>query len=496
MKTFGLKLTALSITLSASLIAITLLLITRAVSAAPSSGPFNVNSTLDAVDDNPGNGVCHTAANQCTLRAAVMEANKASMNVTVNLPSGVYRLTIPPIMPTDSITNGDLNLVSPLSGNPIMTIVGAGITQTIIDGHGTDRIFSIEANRTAIISRVTITNGHVSGSNQGGGIKSSGTLTINHSLIISNSAVAKGGGLAVSGHTLIVDTEIQGNEAQGAPSYGGGIEANTSGSGSLDLLRTVVENNSAQVGGGIDTSVRTTLRDSTVQANRAANGGGIYHSGSPALSINSSLIYHNFATDNGGGLRSESLVTLTNSTLSFNLSDGDAGGFYNNGTSHFDSVTIAFNVADSDHNNSGDGGGLWAKAGSNVYLHNTLISNNLDQTTSGNVYRDCAGTYISLDYNLVFTTTGCVLINLTGHNVPAGQNPLLAALHDNGGPTWTHALPAGSIAINHGDPAGCKDAISAPLLVDQRGHPRLGACDIGAYEYGTSTYLPLTLKNY
>ena len=45
-------------------------------------------------------------------------------------------------------------------------------------------------------------------------------------------------------------------------------------------------------------------------------------------------------------------------------------------------------------------------------------------------------------------------------------------LADNGGPTWTHALLAGSPAIDAGNPAGCTDAFSNLLLTDQRGEPR------------------------
>ena len=36
---------------------------------------FNVNSTRDAVDANPGDGVCATATGECTLRAAIQETN-------------------------------------------------------------------------------------------------------------------------------------------------------------------------------------------------------------------------------------------------------------------------------------------------------------------------------------------------------------------------------------------------------------------------------------
>jgi len=66
---------------------------------------------------------------------------------------------------------------------------------------------------------------------------------------------------------------------------------------------------------------------------------------------------------------------------------------------------------------------------------------------------------------------------------------------DNGGSTPTIALPSGSVAINGGDPTGCKDENGDPLPIDQRGFPRLGPCDIGAYEFVLRGFLPLVLKN-
>ena len=56
-------------------------------------------------------------------------------------------------------------------------------------------------------------------------------------------------------------------------------------------------------------------------------------------------------------------------------------------------------------------------------------------------------------------------------------DPLLAPLADNGGPTLTHALLAGSPAIDTGD-----NFFGLPT--DQRGSPRVSgvATDIGAFE--------------
>ena len=56
---------------------------------------FVVNSTVDAVDALPGNGVCATPAGACTLRAAVQESVALSGDHSITLPAGAYVLTIP-----------------------------------------------------------------------------------------------------------------------------------------------------------------------------------------------------------------------------------------------------------------------------------------------------------------------------------------------------------------------------------------------------------------
>jgi len=103
-------------------------LLVLAVLIAPRSlaVTFNVNSSLDQPDDLSMIGTCHTAANTCTLRAAVMQANRTSApTTTIMLPAGTYTLTIPKAG-VDGEENGDLNLTTPGSGNPVISIVGAG----------------------------------------------------------------------------------------------------------------------------------------------------------------------------------------------------------------------------------------------------------------------------------------------------------------------------------------------------------------------------------
>src|SRR5690349_3261829 len=86
----------------------------RRASAATAAVPFTVNSVLDVGDDNPGDGDCHTsaasaAAGACTLRAAVMEADKTSgAGANILVPAGIFTLTIPADV-TDAANTGDLN---------------------------------------------------------------------------------------------------------------------------------------------------------------------------------------------------------------------------------------------------------------------------------------------------------------------------------------------------------------------------------------------------
>ena len=117
-------------------------------------------------------------------------------------------------------------------------------------------------------------------------------------------------------------------------------------------------------------------------------------------------------------------------------------------------MTIAGNQAPA-------GGGLYRVAGTSATISHTIISGNL-------VGGACAGSLAQLtaDHNIA-DDASCGF-----GGTPA--NALLAALANNGGPTDTHALPANSPAV---------DAGTSCSPTDQRGAARVGACDIGAFEF-------------
>lgn len=357
---------------------------------------FAVDSTEDFPDITPGDGECDTGQGQCTLRAAIQEANALAGPQTIGVPAGTYELIIPGFG-EDIAATGDLDITDDL------TISGAGADATIIHANALDRMFHVDPSASgtiAEISGLTISNGDAHGWG-GGGVRNEGTLT---------------------------------------------------------------------------------LAEVTVTNNRAnSNGGGIFNVGT--LTITDSTISENLSTANGGGIFTSvgSVLALTNSTLSGNKSYTSGGGIHNNGgIAHLQNVTIAQNRADDDGDTVGDGGGV-AEAGGTVNFKNTIISDNTDNSPSAEA-PDCSGTLTSHGYNLIQNPSGCTIDGDPTGNVIA-LDPVLGSLQDNGGSTLTHALLAGSPAIDASDNSGCpatdQRGETRPVDADSDGTP---TCDMGAYE--------------
>jgi hypothetical protein len=119
-------------------------------------------------------------------------------------------------------------------------------------------------------------------------------------------------------------------------------------------------------------------------------------------------------------------------------------------------------------------------------VSNSIIAGNLvDFTGTGT---DVFGDFTSGGHNLIGDGSGSTGFGISGKSDQVGTpdnpiDPMLAPLANNGGPTKTRALLAGSPAIDHGD-----TTIAPPT--DQRGvaRPRDGdgngsqVVDIGAFE--------------
>jgi hypothetical protein len=99
---------------------------------------------------------------------------------------------------------------------------------------------------------------------------------------------------------------------------------------------------------------------------------------------------------------------------------------------------------------------------------------------------DCSGMIVSDGYNIESPGNTCAFNRETDQTGKTPEELKLEPLADNGGPTQTHALLPGSVAIDVIPPAACLDADGEPLTEDQRGvaRPQGPACDVGAFELG------------
>ncbi|HET8945287.1 MAG TPA: choice-of-anchor Q domain-containing protein, partial [Dehalococcoidia bacterium] len=202
----------------------------------------------------------------------------------------------------------------------------------------------------------------------------------------------------------------------------------------------------------------------TMTGNGGGGGsGGAILSNYGIVTITDSTIANNWAQF-GGGI-SANRLTITNSTVSGNRAMIDTAGI-GSGNATLTNVTVTGNSTP--YNSLGLGG--VAGAGTIV---NSIIA--------GNTGRQCSG-LTSLGHNL-YGDNSCG----SGPGDIVSTDPMLGPLADNGGPTQTHALLADSPAIDAGDNNACPSA-------DQRGYGRVGACDIGAYEYAPPPTPPPTPK--
>jgi len=258
--------------------------------AAPSLGQaatFTVNSTLDAVDAAPGDGICATAGAVCTLRAAIQEANALAGTDTIVVPAGTYTLTRAGKNENAAAT-GDLDITS------TVIVQGAGADVTTVTAAGLDRVFEVTAGGNATLRGLRITGGNPTAN--GGGIITAGTLVVDRCAITGNTG-SLGGGISNSGASTITitDSEISGNVAT---SQGGGV--NLQATAAKTLTNVTVSGNSANNAvGGIIIFNGATITNVTIASN--TDVGSLGHnlaSASGTTTLRNTLIVTAQAGDN------------------------------------------------------------------------------------------------------------------------------------------------------------------------------------------------------
>ena len=438
---------------------------------------------------------------------------------------------------------GTIDLGSGLVISSNVTIIGPGAPSLAVEGGGPNSsfsVFSVDSGATVSITGLTVKNGYAS---YGGGVMNEGTLTLTNDTVSGNAAsqAGTGGGGVFNGQnataTLIADTfagnalitahvRLQGggvfNLGAATLSYdlfldnttaNGGWGAGMSNMGTATLSGdTFIGNsaldgnggalqdwggttltgdtfigNSGYMGGAMYSANYDILNDDTFIGNSGYYGGAIDYNGGDGLPIN--MTDDTFSGNSaifGGAVELESVAggaDLISCTITGNsaIYGGGVGNAYSDVTLTNDTIVA---------NSATDGGGLLLGAtgfpfyfqlfGSyaSAVLDNTIVAGNssggdIDHAGFGNV---------SGSHDLI--GDGSSLSSLASSFM---GNPLLAPLDHYGGPTMTMALLPGSPAIDAGS-ATIPD-VTVPTT-DQRGLPRVGGVDLGAFESQGFTLTP------
>ncbi|MEX1362217.1 MAG: choice-of-anchor Q domain-containing protein [Nannocystaceae bacterium] len=337
-------------------------------------------------------------------------------------------------------------------------------------------------------------------------------VTISGSTFVGNVG-SNGGAIGGLGSSFsIIDSVFVANETNG-PGAGGELE----GHGGAISLDAVSQNR---------VTAYLNICGSRFEDNVASNGGGAiyliaHHQTGTEVTIDQSLFTGNRSTSSSEGQGGAVILmdddkhavpaspavnraSVTNSAFVDNETQQQGGAFWywtGGGSLVLGNVTWSNNRVRDDmgmggalavargpvavvHNTFADnyarfhGGGIQASPEAMVSLRNTLFSNNTSNREGGwanfhtnRPLQDDGG-------NLQFLAPDLVIDTNSDAPVAEGvtrADPQLGPLQDNGGPTPTRALPAGSPAVD----AGVSDGA---LSTDQRGTARQGAPDIGAFE--------------
>jgi len=336
---------------------------------------------------------------------------------------------------------------------------------------------------TVALNRVAVTNCHSGGTYHlvFGGAVDVTTLQMTDSTITNSSVVATGvhsaavgGGAYASDGATLVRSTISGNSVtapyalyDGYATVGGGLYSR----GALELVDSTISGNTIEAtlsgqdanGGGVYVRGVATISGSTIDGNSAdGDGGGVYKAvfsvyGDPPppqdthLTVTNSTFSGNAAL-HGGGIASARPLYLSNSTVAYNIAGDGAGGVM----FRLDGIYDSSGVLD---------------AQSSIIASNLVM---VGATHSPDLGSDAALAMTGAN-NLIVVADASITLPPDTLNA----NPQLLPLALNGGPTRTHALGAGSFAIDAGANPGT-------LEFDQRGagFARVSgaAADIGAFE--------------
>ncbi len=403
-----------------------------------------------------------------SLRQAILDANGLGGADNILFDPGLSGGTI-------NLTGGELLITDDLAIN------GLGADFLSVDAGGFSRVFNIDDGDDdnfldVLLDGLTITGGGVQAFSEegGGGIFNAENLAVSNSTISGNNAFFDTGGILNSGDLTITKSIISGNSSF----YDA---AGISNSGELTLTNSSISGNIGNFGtGGISNLGDLTVINSSISGNFSVYDAAVI-SNSGEVSVTNSSISGNssfFSTSvtNSGEL------TVTNSTISGNSS------FFSTSVTNSGELTVTNSTISG--NSSFFNSSLTNYSNGLATISNSIIAGNTNSQIYNNTSADVSGDFTSNGFNLIGDISGSngfdndlTFASLGGISIGDVIDTNLA---DNGGFTLTHALIAGSPAID----AGNNDDISVPT--DQRGagfdrivdgnNDTIAIVDIGAFE--------------
>ena len=354
---------------------------------------YLVNTISDSVADASG-----TPDGQISLREAITAANTNAAFGDAPAGSGtgdVIRFAASVASKTIVLTQGDLNVTDDL-------IVDGQSRKVTVSGNNVSRIFNVNMAQPLSVVNLKLINGRAIDSGgavhlAGGGMTQLTGVSIFDSTATGAAATQGGGALYNADQTLFVrNSTLERNKATGTSGSGGAI---FTASGSVSILGSTLRQNVAnRAGGGVEITTGSLLIDtSKLLGNRAGftaapnpgNGGGVHVTGAAVTRIDSTTVFNNRASLEGGGLWNSATgsMTVNNSKIDFNFAYGDAaddggGGIFNNGGA----LTVtATEIDDSVASGlSGSGGGLFSIGGT-VNVTNSTISDGVANRAGGGI---------------------------------------------------------------------------------------------------------------
>ena len=464
----------------------------------------DTTSLFDLLTNDGGDGI--------SLREAIDASNNTAGAGTITFDEGVFsggansliRLTqgeleITETLAIDASTASNVTITGDADGDDIL-LTDTFITDVTASSDGpagdllddNSRVFNVSsANLT--LSGLTVTGGRAT--TDGGGVQAgNGNLSLINSSVSGNSTTgsgATGGGINIdAGNISLINSFVSENSTTGFGAVGGGINVSN---GDVSLTNSTINRNTTTGfgagGGGIRVSNgEAALYGSSVTGNSTgdsfSDGGGINVIGGD-VHLFSSTVNENTTTgtnSDGGGIHTgNGTVSLINSTISGNSTTADSS---DGGGISAESISLA-NSTITENSAGGVGGGIGSLS-ETLTVINSIIAGNTDDGTAPDLFVDGAVTQLVAEHSLIGDTTGSGITASTGVGNILDQPALLGPLADNGGPTLTHALLAGSPAINTGSNALAVDADGNALTTDQRGigfdRINFGQVDIGAFE--------------